>query len=352
MPQGIRYNPLVHDQITSPKTSNQINLVQNIQTPTFSEDKYVALGKEVKGGHYVEYLSQLLVDDQYAGIFLSRREKGMLVSVHYNDNGTPLNKVFQLIEYPGTKSLDDWQPIGGVKIEVFNRVVVAHLTDRDDLDVDERDVCIVEDARQQVEIDNGDAVYSATFIWNGISWLIVRTPGEIDASEVKLNTIYRHSKNTDTHLDLGGDNPVAAATIVDHIGNQDVHFEMNDAADKEVTNATYSAKQIHFISEEYATNAVKDKISASEVDAKIKKVNSYNSKLHPFDVSEEVSTDNLKDNSLVAVIDKTAKTFTLKYYKDNVLFDYVPIDSNNSETLTTANGTPIYFANGEPIEFK
>lgn len=257
MPQGIAYNPSTHNLINSPKTANQINLVQNIQTPTYSEDKYVALGKEIKGGHYVEYLSQLLIDDKYAGVFLSRREKGMLVSVHYNDDGSPCNKVYQLINYPGTNTLDDWQQIGGVDIDVFNRIKVSTLAERDTLIDGEKDVCFVEDARQQVEIDNGDPIYSATYMWNGSNWLIVKTPGSIDVSEVRLNTSYRHARNTDTHLDYGGNNPISAAAIVDHLSNKQVHIEINDEADKDVENATYSAKKIYEVAELVASSISK-----------------------------------------------------------------------------------------------
>lgn len=226
------------------RTSGQINLIQTIQTAAYGTDLAIVDSKEIKGGlHYVQHIGDL-TDQDWDGIFSTRKRTGMMVYVHYENDGTTLHDKYYKLKsgLPGT-TITDWELLsfGGSTIVINNIDTVADIAARDALPSPANgDVAHVTDASADPAISSGGASY----IYDGSTWTRILGADGINPADVIANTAARHTQNTDTELDNGGANNVSAATIVSHINDISKHAEINDSAGLTNTNELWSADKI------------------------------------------------------------------------------------------------------------
>lgn len=229
----------VDPQFTGPRTSGQIGLTQTIFVQNFGADKFIAIAKELKGGlHKVKYRSLLYRDDIYDGIFGSRREKGMLVYVEFEDDDTVCDKYYSLKTFPGTleSHWEEWSPGSGTSVTLNNPQTVATIIARDALTPVANDFVNVTDARTPQEIIDVDPVYSTSFIYDGTNWLIVYPYGQ-DPD--------RHAKNNDIQLKRESNNAVVSAdSIATHMADNSKHKNLNDANNAGALNEDWSSAKI------------------------------------------------------------------------------------------------------------
>lgn len=144
VPYG-QYDPTPH--IGQKPAGAKIAVPAQVGQPSYMEDRYTVIDKEVYGGaHRVQYKSLLTVN-RYDGIFNSRRVINMLCSVQFNDDGTEDGTLYMLKRNLG-HTLTDWEPIGqAAPVTLNNPRTVQNLPQRD--------------ALQPLEVDNfvnvGDA---------------------------------------------------------------------------------------------------------------------------------------------------------------------------------------------------
>lgn len=212
-------------------TKFQTMVIQNYEL-----DKYIVIDKEIRGGlHRVQYKSLLLAQN-YAGVSTSKRVKGMLVYVEFEDDDSICNKFYALINLPGT-SLLDWQEIGsGSPLTINNATVVQTIIERNALTPAANNLVTVVDARTPQEITDNAPVYPQSYVYNGTAWIVISPYGQ-DPN--------RHQKNFDTQLVRGSDNSVVTAdSIALHLLNAQIHKNLNDANEDGALNEDWSSKKI------------------------------------------------------------------------------------------------------------
>lgn len=230
------YNPNITQYPNPRPETGQTYWVQSLLIQNFAADKYIVIDKEIKGGlHRVKYKSQLLVTDKYDGIFNSRRVKGMLCYVEFEDDDTPSGKYYKLNIFPGT-SFSHWEEIGsGANVTLNNPRTVPDLPARDALTpISAGDFVNVGDARTPQEIIDLVPAYSASYIYDGSQWIVVHPYGQ-DPD--------RHVKNYDTQLVKTDNTPLTADQIDAHIKDETKHKVFNDLNDAGAENEAWTSSK-------------------------------------------------------------------------------------------------------------
>lgn len=234
---ALPYNPATVEYSGARPESNIAPKLQSFVISNYALDRYIVVDKEIKGGvHRVSYKSQLLVSNSYDGIQTSKRVKGMLCYVSFEDDGSDCDKYFSLKTLPGNL-LSHWVEIGaGSPITLTNPQVTATIITRDALTPASGDFVTVIDARTPQEIIDDDPVYAKSYIWNGTAWVQVTMYGSDPNS---------HVKNTDTQLVRASNGAaVTADSIANHIASTSLHKNVNDANDDGAANEEWSSLKI------------------------------------------------------------------------------------------------------------
>jgi hypothetical protein len=249
-----------NSKTTGAKPLGQINLIQSLQVAAYGTNLSLLDAKEIKGGlHYVKHIGDL-TDNDWDGIFSSRKRTGMMSYVHYENDGTTLHDKYYKLKsgLPGT-AITDWEELlfGGSTVIINSIQTVTNIAARNALTgISTGDVAHVTDASADIAIITGGASY----IYDGSTWTRILGADGINPVDVVSNTAARHVVNEDSALDASGLN-VTALDINAHINDAAKHAEINDSAGLTNTNDIWSADKI-----KTELNIIVADVTANDVD--------------------------------------------------------------------------------------
>lgn len=243
--------------------------------------------------------------------------------------------------------------------------VVADITARDNLTVQEGDVAVVEDASGDPDVDSG----AQSYIWDGSEWHALKSPDDVvqsvngetgtvtldtddisegasnlyytetrvsNNSDVSANTSARHDQNTDTELAQGTADAVTAASLRTHLDDGDIHAPLDDAST--TASNLWSADQIQSQIEahEGLPGGSDTEIQFNDSDA--------------FGGSPDFTWDNTAKIFRAAAYHKIAETSAaLPSVSRGEIMDYVETEEVGTDTITRvksrlSNGTDVIVA--------